>query len=332
MESRATLLIGNVLLGKAEDFNTFQKSYQELNMLLIKASKVDRDKFLDMLTNLVRQNKIKDSYLQGYSSFIGDLNQRKKTNPPEVEYHRSIKSDLITFDPLSNPWQLYYEDRLQANEKLDPDQLKVMDQASGATQMFNLIEKHYLFGMHHFFNPSLWYAKKEDNIACIDLGSEDSAKKAVRLCRGLEKYQLCRNRILGRVMHHLHGKVWEAKIQQIEKQQQQDMKKIQALKLKCILDSNTSNTLKIAFNKLTGQETDGLSSENPTTKTDVQTNQETQQQSESKHDIQTQCAIEAHESQQLDSKIYWPSKLERTAFLIEFALVVGLYSISKLRS
>jgi hypothetical protein len=331
MESRTSLLVANVLLGKAEDFNTFQKSYQELNMLLIKASKRDREKFIEMLKNLALENNIKDSYLKGYSSFIGDLNQRKKTNPPEVEYHRSIKSELITFNPLTNPWQLFYEDRLQANEKLDPDQLKVMDQASGAAQLFALIEKHYLLGMHHFFNPSLWYTKKEDNIGRLDLAGEDSAKKAVMLCRGLEKYQLCRNRILGRVMNCLRVKVWETKIQQIEKQTQEDIKKIQALKLKCIVESNASHILKAAFNKLTGQETDGLSSEIPSTRIDVHTNQETQHQSKSMHDIQTQCAIEGQESQQLDSKLFWPSKLEMAAFFIEFALVVGLYTISKLR-
>ena len=332
MDSRVSLLIGNVLLGKAEDFNNFQKSYQELNMLLIKASKSDREKFLEMLTNLVQEKKIKERYLKGYSTFIADLDLRKKTNPPEVDYHRSFKSDSITFNPLTNPWQLYYEDRQQADEKLDPDQLKVMDQASGAAQLFTIIEKHYLLGMHHFFNPSIWYTKAEVNLASINLGSEDGAKKAMLLCRGLQKYQLCRNNILGRSMRILHGKVLEAKIQQMEKQQQEDMKKIKALKLKSIINYNTAQILKAAFNKLTGKYTYGLSSGNPTNKLDAQRKQETQQQSESVDDIQTQCVIEARESQQSHYKIHWPSKLEMTAFLIEFSLVVGLYAISKLRS
>lgn len=254
MESKASSLIANVLEGKAEDFMTFQRSYEELNQLLVKSNKSDRDKVVQILLDLLNQKRIKVSYHKAYTEFIENLNQRKSTKKPEVEYERSIKSELITFDPLSNPWQLYIEDRLQANEKLEPEQLKVMDQASGAAQLFTLLEKRYLLLLHHFFNPSIWMERKDFKIQKLDFSSEESAKKAAKLCRGLEKYQLCRNRILSKGMNSFHGKVWEDKMKCREKMQAAEMKRLRTMRLVYIASYHRAKYLKNAFYKLLAKE------------------------------------------------------------------------------
>jgi hypothetical protein len=211
-------LLEKVLGNKSDDLKVFSDAYSDLNHYLVNSGHPERDSAKKLINELADQDLIKSKYAKDYIEFINDLNKRKSVKPPVVIFKKSPHPDLYDFEEETpetvssgtSIWALYLNRQL-ASEVISEKKLELMDHANGAHRLVVLLERIYRMNTHSFFDSVLLSKfRSEGNIPSF---SEDSAKKAAVLARGLYRFELIRTRLLSRGMMAFTSQKWRSALE-----------------------------------------------------------------------------------------------------------------------
>lgn len=199
------LLVDSVLVNQADTFKQFEHDYEALNQIIIKGARELRKRVIDIIRSHINEGIIKEKYLDIYIEFISNLNNRKVTKKPEVNYEKKIQSDLITFESFHMPWQTY-QDKEQAKEMLEPEQILSMDQACGASKIYIILEKIVINYYREVIGLSIWMKENKKESIFKDV---QSAKKAAVVVKGIEKLEYFRFKIMSQTFKTYRSRATE---------------------------------------------------------------------------------------------------------------------------